>query len=585
MNIKSATKQIEGAVRAYLAKDDDGTYLVSPQMQRPVVLMGPPGVGKTAIASQVAERLGINFVSYSITHHTRQSALGLPYIDEATYDGTTYKVSRYTMSEIIASVYDSMERTGVREGILFLDEINCASETLMPAMLQFLQYKTFGQHRLPTGWVIVCAGNPPAYNRAARDFDPAMLDRLKRIDVEPDLGVWMEYAVAHGVHPAITSYLQAKPDRFYQLRAGVSHVRVVTARGWEDLSRMLVAYERVGIKPDLDLVSQYLQDPDTAEDFWLFLELFSRYRSNYDASAILDGRAAPDVVARAANAGADEKIALVGLLSSAALERVGRADVRERVLRGQRDAVSQALDDPSYVQKHLVEARRVAQEAMADGSVSQDRQHEAAASARLWERLACGAAETDATSGDFDAAADAAAGKHNPASGSLDASVGTSAGEPGNSSFVASEPGENFSNVSERSHRAKRLRDAYNSLVRELMASVEKVGDQLDHLLEFVEQAFGDGDQTLMLVSRLAADPAFMRFEAHHGSTRFADLSKKLMLHERGMDLLQEADELEELRAEQGSDGADATEADATETAVTKTTVTGGKDSKAGDSQ
>lgn len=573
MNIKSATKQIEGAVRAYLAKDDDGTYLVSPQMQRPVVLMGPPGVGKTAIASQVAERLGINFVSYSITHHTRQSALGLPYIDEATYDGTTYKVSRYTMSEIIASVYDSMERTGVREGILFLDEINCASETLMPAMLQFLQYKTFGQHRLPTGWVIVCAGNPPAYNRAARDFDPAMLDRLKRIDVEPDLDVWMEYAVTHGVHSAITSYLQAKPDRFYQLRAGVSHVRVVTARGWEDLSRMLVAYERVGIKPDLDLVSQYLQDPDTAEDFWLFLELFSHYRSDYDASAILDGHAAPNVVARAANAGADEKIALVGLLSSAALDRVGHVDVRERVLRGQRDAVSQALDDPSYVQKRLVEAKRAAQEAMADGSVSQDRQHEAAACARLWERLARGTAEADAAAGDFDTAtgdsdavANVEAGKSNSASKGFDASSG--------------EPGEDFSSVSERSRRATRLRDAYNSLVSELMASVEKVGDQLDHLLEFVEQAFGDGDQTLMLVSRLAADPAFMRFEAHHGSPRFADLSKKLMLHERGIDLLQEADELEELRAEQGSD-----EAAATETAATEAAATEGKDSKAGDSQ
>ena len=51
------------------------------------------------------------------------------------------------MSEIIASVYDMMERIGLKEGILFLDEINCVSETLAPAMLQFLQYKIFGRHR------------------------------------------------------------------------------------------------------------------------------------------------------------------------------------------------------------------------------------------------------------------------------------------------------------------------------------------------------------------------------------------------------------------------------------------------------
>ncbi len=53
-------------------------------------------------------------------------------------------MTEYTMSEIIASVYDKMEQTGNSEGILFLDEINCVSETLAPAMLQFLQGKTFG---------------------------------------------------------------------------------------------------------------------------------------------------------------------------------------------------------------------------------------------------------------------------------------------------------------------------------------------------------------------------------------------------------------------------------------------------------
>ena len=48
------------------------------------------------------------------------------------------------MSEILASVYERIEQTGIRTGILFLDEINCVSETLMPAMLQLLQSKQFG---------------------------------------------------------------------------------------------------------------------------------------------------------------------------------------------------------------------------------------------------------------------------------------------------------------------------------------------------------------------------------------------------------------------------------------------------------
>ena len=96
---------------------------------------------------QLAQELGINLVSYTMTHHTRQSALGLPLIREKTFGGKPYSATEYTMSEILASVYERIEQTGIRTGILFLDEINCVSETLMPAMLQLLQSKQFGTHR------------------------------------------------------------------------------------------------------------------------------------------------------------------------------------------------------------------------------------------------------------------------------------------------------------------------------------------------------------------------------------------------------------------------------------------------------
>lgn len=150
MNIKQAKQQIERSMKAYFAKDEFGEYRLSVNRQRPVFLIGAPGIGKTAIMEQIAQELEVGFVAYSMTHHTRQSALGLPFISHKTYGDEEYDVSEYTMSEIIASVYETMEATGKKEGILFLDEINCVSETLTPAMLQFLQYKVFGRHRVPT---------------------------------------------------------------------------------------------------------------------------------------------------------------------------------------------------------------------------------------------------------------------------------------------------------------------------------------------------------------------------------------------------------------------------------------------------
>ena len=139
MNIRQAKNEIKHTVEAYLKKDEAGDYEIPEIRQRPVLLMGPPGIGKTQIMEQIARELGVGLVAYTITHHTRQSAVGLPFIREEEFAGKTYSVTEYTMSEIIASVYRRIRDSGQREGILFIDEINCVSETLAPTMLQFLQ--------------------------------------------------------------------------------------------------------------------------------------------------------------------------------------------------------------------------------------------------------------------------------------------------------------------------------------------------------------------------------------------------------------------------------------------------------------
>ena len=121
MNIKQAKEQIRNTLRAYLSRDELGNYRIPAVRQRPVLLIGPPGIGKTQIMEQIAAEENVGLVSYTITHHTRQSAIGLPFIEKRIYDGTEHTVTEYTMSEILGSVYELMEKTGLREGILFLD--------------------------------------------------------------------------------------------------------------------------------------------------------------------------------------------------------------------------------------------------------------------------------------------------------------------------------------------------------------------------------------------------------------------------------------------------------------------------------
>ena len=54
MNIKQAKQEIANTLKAYLTRDELGNYLIPAVRQRPVLLMGPPGIGKTQIMEQIA---------------------------------------------------------------------------------------------------------------------------------------------------------------------------------------------------------------------------------------------------------------------------------------------------------------------------------------------------------------------------------------------------------------------------------------------------------------------------------------------------------------------------------------------------
>ena len=57
MDIKRAKQEIEHTIQAYLSKDEYGEYQIPAIRQRPVLLMGPPGIGKTQIMEQIAKDL------------------------------------------------------------------------------------------------------------------------------------------------------------------------------------------------------------------------------------------------------------------------------------------------------------------------------------------------------------------------------------------------------------------------------------------------------------------------------------------------------------------------------------------------
>lgn len=498
MNIKEAKQQIKNAMTVYFKKDKYGKYVLPPEKQRPVFLMGAPGIGKTAIMEQVAAEMGVGLLSYSMTHHTRQSALGLPVIVHKNYNGVECDVSEYTMSEIIASVYELMEKTGVKEGILFLDEINCVSETLSPLMLQFLQYKVFGRHKVPDGWIVVTAGNPPLYNKSVREFDIATWDRLKRIDVEPDFDCWKEYAYKTGVHPAIITYLEIKKNNFYKIESTPKGKVFVTARGWEDMSRVMSVYEDCGIPVDKRLISQYLQDPKIANEFAIYYELFNKYKSDYHIEEILAGKASDAVKARAKAAKFDERLTLVGLMVNGVTGYIREVlefdSVTKELAETLREfkAMSAEKAAPTELLINLsLEKKKEAESGTASGSLSAEKQRTTLLVTEALEEMA----PLVGSQSDFEKA---------------------------------------FGIVKER----------YSKRVAELKKLSTQTGKRLANVFAFSEEVFGDGNEMLMLVTELTANSHSAAFIGKFGCDAYFRHNKELMLFERQQELTTEIDRL-----------------------------------------
>ena len=484
MNIAEAKEQIKNAMRAYFTRDEYGNFVIPPQAQRPVFLMGPPGIGKTAIMSEIASELGVGLLSYSMTHHTRQSALGLPLISKKNYGGSEYDVTEYTMSEIIASVYDMMDEGGISEGILFLDEINCVSETLTPTMLQFLQYKTFGKHAVPGGWIVVTAGNPPEYNRSAREFDIVTWDRLKRIDIEPDYPAWKEYAWKKGVHASVLTYLDAKKESFYKVEAGVDGMSFVTARGWDDLSDMIKLYENLGIRVDLSLISQYLQDKAIAEDFAIYYDLWGKYKSDYRIDAILSGETPQEIKDRAGRAEFDERLSLLGLL----LENV-TSDLRD---------VTQTQDD-------LMQLLGILREVKAGKAISD----------------AVGETESEMN--------------RKRRRGAM------SADEQKSAEFILAFLRKHLREQSD----FEALKSDFDGNVTAMKSAASAAGEKLNNLFGFVEDVWADGQEMLILVTELSASYFAARFISRYGCDAYYRHNEELMFYKRQTDIIKQLENLE----------------------------------------
>ena len=378
-------------------------------------------------------------------------------------------------------------------------------------MLQFLQGKTFGNQKVPEGWIIVTAGNPPEYNKSVREFDVVTLDRIKKIDVEADFDVWKEYAYQQGLHPAVISYLELRRKNFYRVENTVDGKIFATARGWEDLSRLIQVYEILGKTVDREVVYQYIQHKMIAKDFASYLALYYKYRTDYKVEDILQGKWDSITLGKVRTASLDEHLSIVSLLNGKLGELFTECYLTDAYL-------TKLYDYMIYFREN--QGSLTAKDLLAKAAADLEKDKKSELLTKQQERI------QKRVVAFFEKAAGL-----NPTGADK---IGLKSDSAGTIATSANDTYESVKSLFESETEAYETRTDETSLT-------------LQNVFDFMEAAFGDSQEMVAFITELNANYYSLWFIRENGSDQYYRHNKGLLFDDRQKMLLGQMEEVENI--------------------------------------
>lgn len=195
----------------------------------PVMLWGPPGIGKSRIAADVAATNGVPLIDIRLSQMEPTDLRGIPF-----REGNRVEWS-------VPSLLPDAGRHGER-GILFLDEITSAPPTVTAAAYQLILDRKLGEYSIPPGWAIVSAGNRYGDRGVTYVMPAPLANRFTHYEIEPHLDDWIEWAHAAGIDWRLIAFLRFRPDMLFEFDAARNPVAFPSPRSWEYAHRALCKF-------------------------------------------------------------------------------------------------------------------------------------------------------------------------------------------------------------------------------------------------------------------------------------------------------------------------------------------------------
>ncbi|MHB0983993.1 MAG: AAA family ATPase [Sulfuricella sp.] len=201
----------------------------------PVMLWGPPGVGKSQIIAQVAARHAAPVIDIRLSQMEPSDLRGIPFRIEDRVEWA------------VPSMLPDAKRHGPN-GILFLDEITSAPPSVSAAAYQLILDRRLGAYEVPEGWAIFAAGNRQGDRGVTYTMPAPLANRFSHFEVEANLDDWVAWAYASNIDPRLIGFLRFRPELLFDFDPAHNPVAFPSPRSWEFAHRAL---QKFGDHPEL----------------------------------------------------------------------------------------------------------------------------------------------------------------------------------------------------------------------------------------------------------------------------------------------------------------------------------------------
>lgn len=201
----------------------------------PVMLWGPPGVGKSQIVMQIGAGLELPVIDIRLSQMEPSDLRGIPFKQGERVE--------WAVPSILPHAVDHGQ-----SGILFLDEINAAAPSVSAAAYQLILDRRLGNYSVPPGWAIFAAGNRQGDRGVTYAMPAPLANRFSHYEVDLNLDDWVAWAHRANIDERIIGFLRFRPELLFDFDPAHNPIAFPSPRSWEFAHRAL---RKFGDYPDL----------------------------------------------------------------------------------------------------------------------------------------------------------------------------------------------------------------------------------------------------------------------------------------------------------------------------------------------